>query len=178
MLTRGGFSLGNRAFTQLVADRQFAQLGLALIGVLAQVEAAIAPFVEAELDTDPADELDTTGVVRAVDTKADTSLALAGLGPSSDFGDDLGVAISRDELDDDDVLSRGKKPLHPPGPLSRKEDRGSIPKSENPKVESGFSRKGKDAEPRQTSSKDGKKVKKKKKKKGGDEFDDLFSSLV
>lgn len=150
---------------------------MALIGVLAQVEAAIAPFVEAEPDTDTAEELDPSGVAHAVGAKGDVSAALGTLDPPPSLGDDLGVAISRDELDDEDAAFKDKRSLPPPGPSSRKEKRSTGSKPEKFKAEGGLPRKGKDTEPQRTGSKDGKKVKKKK-RKAGDEFDDLFSSLL
>ncbi|ROW12273.1 hypothetical protein VMCG_00514 [Cytospora schulzeri] len=167
------------AFTQVAADRQFAQLGLALIGVLAQVEAAITPFVEAEPDTATDDELDPPRVAHTAGVKGDVSVALGTLDPPPGLGDDLGVAISREELDDDDVPSKDETSLPPPGPSSRKgEKKGTLPKpEEKSKAEGGQSRKGKGTEPLRAGTKDGKKVKKKK-RKGGDEFDDLFSSLL
>lgn len=166
---------GDRAFTQVAADRQFAQLGLALIGVLAQVEAAMAPFVESEPDTDSADELEPA---HAVGAKVDVSVASGGLDPPPSLGDDLGVAISRDELNDDDFPSIGDRPVPPLGPPSRKEEKRAItPRPAKAKAEGGSTSKRKDTEPQRTGPKGEKKVKKKK-KKGGDEFDDLFSTLL
>ncbi|KUI65259.1 Ribonuclease MRP protein subunit RMP1 [Cytospora mali] len=140
------------AFTQVAADRQFAQLGLALIGVLAQVEAAIVPFVEAEADSDPGDAPDQIRVGLAVGAKGDASLALEVLDPSPSQGDDLGVAISREELVDDDVELKDEKSLPPPAaaPSSRKEERSSILKPEKSKSDGNLSRKGKDTESQRT----------------------------
>lgn len=166
------------AFTQVAADRQFAQLGLALIGVLAQVEAAIAPFVGTGPDTDTVDELDRPGVAHTVGARGDVAVALGSLAPSPGLGDDLGVAISRDEIDHEDIASKDEIDLPLPRPSSRKEEkRGTVSKPEKSKADGRLPRKSQDTEPQRTGLKDGKKVKKKK-RKGGDEFDDLFSSLL
>ena len=169
----------NSAFTQVAADRQFAQLGLALIGVLAQVEAAIAPFVRAEPDTDPAGGLDEAGTASYLGgAMGDAPLALKTLDVSPSGGDDMGVAISRDELGGDDVPSREERSLPPLGSSSSRKQEGSgTAKPERVRTEDGASRKRKKAESQRAELKDEKKIKKKK-KKGGDEFDDLFSTLV
>lgn len=179
--------MAHRAFTQVAADRQFAQLGLALIGVLAQVEAAMTPFVragpDADSDSDSAgDELGVSGRARAAGAEGDgVSVAVpGGLGRSASLGgDDLGVAISRDELGDDDAPARDEKSVPPQGGSpSRKDEKGdTVPRRAKAKAEGGLARKRKDAEPQRVDSKVEKKVKKRK-KKGGDEFDDLFSTLL
>lgn len=169
---------GSSAFTQVAADRQFAQLGLALIGVLAQVEAAIAPFFGTGSDTDTFDEVDRPGVAHAVGARGDVSVASGSLAPPPSLGDDLGVAISRDELDDEVIASKDKTDSPLPRPSSRKEEkRGTVSKPEKSKSDGRLPRKIQDTEPWRTVLKDGKKAKKKK-RKGGDEFDDLFSSLL
>ncbi|KAK7737036.1 Ribonuclease MRP protein subunit rmp1 [Cytospora paraplurivora] len=166
------------AFTQLAADRQFAQLGLALIGVLAQVEAAIAPFVGTGLETNAADEKEPIRVVHAAGIRGEGPSASAILGPSLNSGDDLGVVISRDQLDDDDDTPPKGKDMPLPAPSLRKQERSSKSKVKSSKEEEAVSREDKDSEPQRTGLQEGKRVKKKKKKKGGDEFDDLFSTLL
>jgi len=188
----------NRAFTQLLADRQFAQLGLMLIGVLAQVEAAVAPFVRlAEPDGD--DDDNKVGPDGAQPVGAGIAAGRGGGGGpvapqvgAAGEDNDLGVAISRDEVDDDeedgveDVASGPRRSSPPPpkqAPVKEKrpEKGESKGKKRSRAEDAGPSRVGKPEKPtRPESSKDEKKVKKKKKKKkkGGDEFDDLFSSLM
>lgn len=229
--------LGPRAyegFSQLTADRQFAQLGLVLIGVLAQVEAAMAPFLPAEPSPKPQPEEKSLGSVRiGQETSAPKVVADAG-----DLEVDLGVAISRDELDDGisvqpsiepssstkghldmENISKGKKRKKPkneaiesraqvsefPSEISDVAEKrkkpsaaGRIPKStkpesiieelqeppkkhKKPKLDvSSSSLLAEKQEPITKTLDEAKVIKKtkKKKKKGGDEFDDLFSSLL
>lgn len=193
-------SPNNRAFTQLLADRQFAQLGLMLIGVLAQVEASLAPFVRpAEpLEGDNLDE--KAGPDPAQAAVARMAAGRAGGGPVASqvggrssldaaYEDDLGVAISRDELGDDDegededvASRRARRPSPPAGqppPKEKRREKGESKGKKRPRADdTGSSTIGKPEKPaRPESSRDEKKAKKKK-KKGGDEFDDLFSSLM
>ncbi|KAL1877411.1 hypothetical protein Daus18300_002395 [Diaporthe australafricana] len=177
------------AFTQLVADRQFAQLGLMLIGVLAQVEAALGPFLkpaEPEGEPEGAAVPDPAQLSAGVATRPDASVAprVGAMGAQQE--DDLGVAISRDELggdEDDEITSRARHPSpppeHPPPKEKRPEKGEARGKKRSRADDPGSSRIDKPDKPaRSESSRDEKKAKKKKKKKGGDEFDDLFSSLV
>lgn len=233
----------HRAFTQLTADRQFAQLGLVLIGVLAQVEAAIGsllPPVEAER------QLEETTVPGQTEGGAGAHDDMAVVVGAADF--DLGVAVSRDDLRDDDDNDDGDdggdgdvqpsiELMSPPSPrlppldaAKRRElDRVKDKKRKKPRVqdedgeaiavptkkrkasreaEDGSSTMARSAnavpkeakkhnkalslehdrsrsrtsgtklQPRtEGTARDAKKPKKKK-KKGGDEFDDLFSSLL
>ncbi len=80
-----GTDVRTRAFTQLAADNQYAHLGLALLGALAQVHAAVAPLVPA-----PSEEEGGGGL-------SSTRGAVAGLGGDVQEGADLGVAVSRSE---------------------------------------------------------------------------------
>ncbi|KAK7697403.1 hypothetical protein SLS64_013596 [Diaporthe eres] len=192
------------AFTQLLADRQFAQLGLMLIGVLAQVETSLAPFVRPAEPPEGDDIDEKPGPDPARAAVARMAAGRAGGGPvASQVGgragsslvagheDDLGVAISRDELSDDDhegededVASSRPRRLSPPAgqppPKEKRPEKGESKGKKRPRADdAGSSRIGKpEKPPRPESSRDEKKAKKKKKKKGGDEFDDLFSSLV
>ncbi|POS74142.1 hypothetical protein DHEL01_v207461 [Diaporthe helianthi] len=182
------------AFTQLLADRQFAQLGLMLIGVLAQVEAAVAPFVR-PVESEGGDGINAAGPVPAHQVKgAGIVAAKSGVVPQVEDArqkDDLGVAISRDELGDDDderVEDAGVlRPRHSSPPPSKhapirekKPEKGESKGKKRSRAEdAGSSRTAKPGNPtRPDSLKQEKKAKKKKKKNGGDEFDDLFSSLV
>lgn len=167
-----------RSFSQLAADNQFAQLGLVLLGVLAQVEAAIAPFLKAEPlpEPEPAPPavLPSAAQTTRPLVKNDAGHLPAPFGIAS-VDIDLGVAVSRDELDDDDVDAA------PPDsrPMKKRKDPGLNSGSGNSTT---LKKRNADGdvspEPRIPSSKGVKKIKKKKKRKGGDEFDDLFSSLV
>lgn len=177
-----------------------------LIGVLAQVEAALAPFVRPAEPPGGRDDRAEDGqaapaqavVARMAAGRAGGPFAAQVGGGGSSLGlgagheDDLGVAISRDELggeDDEDEEDKDvapRKPRRASLPAERpppKEERPNNVESKGKKRpradESGSSRKGKpEKQTRPESSRDEKKPKKKKKKKGGDEFDDLFSSLV
>lgn len=175
--------VGHRAFTQLTAEKQFAQLGLVLIGVLAQVEAAIAPFVQQDA-TEIEDERERGSAQDTIKNKAvSKELALpAGLNVD-DY--DLGVAVSRDELgNEDDIklsIEQESSPMIKHRSLQKREktEKSKATGREKIKVDVGSS-KSKEIQPVGSKHTDKviKEKKKKKKKKGGDEFDDLFSSLV
>lgn len=214
--------LVTRAFAQLTADRQFAQLGLVLIGVLAQAEAAIAPLIpEPEEDLVP------------VQSELGADIHGEAVARSADF--DLGVAVSRDELldgDGDNVhpsIERVALPIPrvPPAKdtlnpdqtkdkkrkklmteeeksataqgnskkrkLSREAEEGfstmektadtmrsfQANKQSKPELGNGTSRTDKKSKPHtEEETQAAPKPKKKRKQKGGDEFDDLFSSLL
>lgn len=217
------------AFSQLTADRQFAQLGLVLIGVLAQVEATMAPYVPAEptpLSPKP-QPAEMSGSVESARRPFEASKTVA------DAGDlvDMGVAISRDALDEETYVrpsvelssstkeyrdtdeTKGKKrkkskvdaaeiraemwelpseksdkrQKSPAGklkfqsaePQTLVEESKEPKKHKKPKLDVSSSLT--DKEGPSTKTLDEAKVlkkTKKKKKKGGDEFDDLFSSLL
>lgn len=219
------------AFSQLTADRQFAQLGLVLIGVLAQVEATIAPFVPAEpssptLKTQLEKPSSSIGIAQGI---VDASKAVADAGEFVD----LGVAISRDELDEEiydvrpsvepgssakdrhdmnktkgkkrknsgnDTTERRAEMSESPSDQSEKRQRppaGELKlksakpetiveklkepkKQKKPKLDVNSSYLTDKRDPGTKSLDEAKAIKKtkKKKKKGGDEFDDLFSSLL
>lgn len=179
----------NRAFTQLTADKQFAQLGLVLIGVLAQVEGAIVPFIQ-----DAADASDVA-VTKPADGGKQSEVPPSEVAPSLgvDIGDyDLGVAVTRDELDEDEdedgdpnppveqSTSRYKKVKKMPL-LEEWEQAQKVSKDrDHKKMKAGkeilVPITDKKTEP--TETKNISKLKRKKTKKGGDEFDDLFSSLM
>lgn len=171
-----------------------------LIGVLAQVEAAQAPFLRPDepsgVDANEAGQVPAQAVIaaRVAAGRAGVPVAPHSSGGSSSLGagqeDDVGVAISRDELGDDDedghedVASgrprRPSPPVEQPPPKERKPEKGESKGKKRPRAgDPGSSRISKPEKPaRPESVKEEKKPKKKKKKKGGDEFDDLFSSLV
>jgi ribonuclease MRP protein subunit RMP1 len=140
-----------RAFTQLAADNQYAHLGLALIGVLAQVNAAIAPLV-----SPPVQES-----VGAITAEQVTTPPVGPRGDPEDAGADFGVAVSRTEL-----VTRKR--------LAAEDDPPAEPERNNAK------QKGEDPEEdaQKTGTSDGVEVKEKsRKKKRRDEFDDIFGSL-
>lgn len=169
-----------------------------LIGVLAQVEASLAPFVR---PVEPPEGREEAGqfpaqamVSRIAAGRADGPVVSQVGGGSSSLGagyaDDLGVAISRDELgedddkdDDEDVASskvrRPSPAAEQPPPKEKKPEKGESKGKKRPRSDDpGSSKIGKPEKPtRPESSRDEKKAKKKR-KKGGDEFDDLFSSLM
>lgn len=171
-----------------------------LIGVLAQVEASLAPFVrpaEPAEGCDEAAQVPTQAVVARMAAAGRTGGPVApqvgGSSSSLDAGheDDLGVAISRDTLGDDDDKDEGedfasRMPRRPSPaaeqrpPKEKRPEKGESKGKKRPRADdTGSSKIGKPEKPaRPESSRDEKKAKKKKKKKGGDEFDDLFSSLM
>lgn len=159
-----------------------------LIGVLAQVEASLAPFLRpSEPEGEDRDEAGP-GPARAV--AARTAAGREGAGQE----DDLGVAISREELDGDGeegeegeagvalgARSSSPTPAGRAPPKEKRREKGELKGKKRFRAadDPGSSRICKpDKTTRSESSRDEKKVKKKKKKKGGDEFDDLFSSLM
>lgn len=178
------------SFTQLATDKQFAQLGLVLIGVLAQVEDAIAPFVQDAMEDEAAEDAAASKPAEMIPH----TIKLPGATPSFNSFDtsgsdlDLGVAISRDELhpgeDGEEPKAtiehtkKRKKPAllkEPEQDVKESEDKDWSRKKAKTSVDPTrphTDRNTKPAEPKNVT-----KVKKKK-KKGGDEFDDLFSSLL
>lgn len=174
-----------------------------LIGVLAQVEASLAPFVRSSKPPEGRDDNVEAGqdtaqavVARMAAGRADGGPVAPQVGSGSGtlgagHEDDLGVAISRDELgddddkdDDEDVASRKVRRPSPATeqrpPKEKRPEKGESKGKKRPRSDDpGSSRIGRPEKPtRPDSSRDEKKAKKKKKKKGGDEFDDLFSSLM
>lgn len=171
-----------------MADQQFAQLGLVLVGVLAQVETAISPFVKAQPQPEPEPGNEPKGqAARPVrgpgaDARGEAVPRAKVSSPAiSDGGGelDVGVAVSRDELEDQDVqpsIERESSPVHTARAAKQDHHLAKVkskklqkPTSEGPM---------KDREPKAVGLSGAKMAKKKKKKKGGDEFDDLFSSLL
>ncbi|KAK3953637.1 hypothetical protein QBC32DRAFT_338408 [Pseudoneurospora amorphoporcata] len=79
------------AFSQLSADRQFAHLGLMLLGILAQVDKALSAFVPVSID-----DVDA-GVDEAAEDRATAKDHPADDAPTRRHND-IGVAVSREEL--------------------------------------------------------------------------------
>ncbi|KAK0711585.1 hypothetical protein B0H67DRAFT_646944 [Lasiosphaeris hirsuta] len=155
------------AFTQLTADRQFAHLGLMLLGVLAQVDRAISPFAAGPEEA----EEEEAGVV--VPRTASPAAAVP--------AHDTGVAVSRDAV----VFLASEPTLRPKTetPKPRPEDEGRETAEQEPAPAIPRPKKKKKAtaggdefddifgalEPAARKSK--------KKRKKGDEFDDIFGAL-
>jgi hypothetical protein len=188
------------AFTQLSSDRQFAHLGLMLLGVLAQIDKALAPFTplpnDALLETDDegAATDDTPGPLpNSNPSPPDGNIALDKTMPQPqtldlDGDTDMGVAVSRDEiilLSIERGTSAGSTPA--PAPTSAQKEPTGFTSSKltagpssgsisEPPVEVG------NQETRKDSPSIGppvieKRMKKRLKGGGGDEFDDIFSAL-
>ena len=167
-----------RAFTQLAADRQFAHLGLMLLGVLAQVDQAVAPFA-------PGLPEDMAVVVEMADT-APVAVAVASQDTEMEpAASDMGVAVSRDEImasiewDPTAPRTTSSTPAQPQQrPLPPRST--SLPTRRVRELVTAQTRGGVKTEP---ASKQASltpslpPAKPPKKKKRGDEFDDIFGSL-
>ncbi|KAK1838354.1 hypothetical protein CCHR01_19021 [Colletotrichum chrysophilum] len=143
------------AFTQLTADNQHAALGLVLIGVLAGINSAMASLVP---DCVEEGHHEPPAALSAAQPTA--ALAKDTKGASGPV--DLGIAISRDQL------QLGAKPQSTLRPEGKETAKGKKRKMVSPIENAGPTR----------SLKDNKIEKKPKKSKKGDEFSDLFSSLM
>ncbi|KAL8419982.1 hypothetical protein RB594_002943 [Gaeumannomyces avenae] len=183
------------SFTQLAADNQFAHLGLLLLGVLAQVHDLVSLILPPRIEEDAAEGVRCAAASPLrVEARPVPAVGTAALVPAvaSSNPDDLGVAVSRDDVApakrnvrsrSEDACARlnGKKrekqtSTKPtlseeasPGP-----DEVTRPVREAPLDPSAAKPKVK----KKARSDDAKEEKKKKKRKKGDEFDDLFSSLM
>lgn len=157
----------NRAFSTVVADNQYASLGLMLMGCLARLNKLISMPRERE-EEEEADKVD-----QAENTASRNMFR----------GEDLGEEVSREEMvksvskDTESLttLKKGKRNVDTSsfGKALAVTEAGSISKGEEAlkTVEMTAST--------TTSSKTATlKPPKKKRKKGGDEFDELFSSLI
>ncbi|KAF3354005.1 hypothetical protein VdG1_00262 [Verticillium dahliae VDG1] len=179
-----------RPFTQLAADGQHAPLGLLLIALAARLDALLAP-----LNPTP----------QSPDAAAAAAAVQQHLHPAEPNDDlDLGVAVARPSLapdvardgrrdangESDPLDSRTSPPLLSPTlspettaklPVSSSSSSepllNPIPKSK-PKANSKSNPKSKFTSKPQASVSKPVEPKKKKKPKGGDEFADLFSSLL
>ena len=91
----------NRAFTQLTADRQFAHLGLMMLGVLAQVDKAVAPFAPGPSAVEEGFTGQDIGTVEAAPLMNQAVGDVLG-------GDELGTTVSREQLEMEwEVLRQG-----------------------------------------------------------------------
>ncbi|TLD23297.1 hypothetical protein PspLS_07252 [Pyricularia sp. CBS 133598] len=196
------------SITQLAADNQFAPLGLLLLGVLSQVHSAVSlllPVDSAEQEVEvtasaEGKEIDMGVVVPRQEQSGQDRPSPHSQAGASKSPDDLGEAVMRDSLDAGErdsarpklaedvemtVVERKRPPKKDPskrkkavaatsglggpsaGDLSAKSRSAD---EEKPKHKTKTTRKGMDVEPTEKP--------KKKKRKKGDEFDDLFSSLM
>ncbi|KAL2256067.1 hypothetical protein VTK26DRAFT_2240 [Humicola hyalothermophila] len=172
------------AFTQLSADRQFAHLGLMLLGVLAQVDKALAPFAP------PPDETaEVAGQVNRgrpqTSKPGSSSITSPKDWPTQpDHATDMGEAVSREDMDrlhtsiETEEQQEQKETPHIAAPELQAAERArettqkrKTPSTQTPVLKAGETRVPglEDAET--------KPKKKKKKKIGGDEFDAIFGSF-
>ncbi|TPX10805.1 uncharacterized protein E0L32_008194 [Thyridium curvatum] len=170
------------AFTQLAADNQYAALGLLLLGVLAQIHNALSLLLgdeQAEPGTTPLPE-PASSAEAAVARSAAVGPPSASQAQTQKLPQgkvDMGIAISRNEPDPGKPVRREDKPG---------KGKSSIAMDSEPQQAQTTAGQGPDPEPKSSQKRalgpagdDEKKDKKKKKKrKKGDEFGDLFSSLL
>ncbi|KAL2015604.1 hypothetical protein VTK56DRAFT_5183 [Thermocarpiscus australiensis] len=188
------------AFTQLSADRQFAHLGLMLLGVLAQVDAALAPFAPSPAaDGEPPEDFpQQAGALGSSNPQEASrpSLLDQDRNTATDTDTDMGVAVSREDLllmsieqaqEEEEDLTRSK-PTRQQSIIAQTPDEMGTPdipsngpaetraasQSQGPARSDGGSEEGRAS---QGQGKQAEKKKEKKKKAGGDEFDDIFGSL-
>ncbi|KLU89386.1 hypothetical protein MAPG_08357 [Magnaporthiopsis poae ATCC 64411] len=161
------------SFTQLAADNQFAHLGLLLLGVLAQVHDLVTLILPPPTKEDGAEGREPAAgslfAAAAPPASAGETATLLMPAAVSTPQDDVGVAVSRDDV----ALAKGEKQTGPKSGLPG-EDKATKPVNEK-SLELSM------AEPRvkkKARKDDRREEKKKKKRKKGDEFDDLFSSLM
>jgi ribonuclease MRP protein subunit RMP1 len=145
-----------RAFSNLIADNQYAALGLVLMGVLARVKRVIRPL----------------GPARIVQDENENKLSTSGAANSAVILD-LGEAVARGELGevvtkDSDLDEHGEDEDHEVEVRKVKKKRKE-PKEAKFKAQMQAQRVV-EAIPTQRP--------KKKRKKGGDAFDDLFAGLI
>ncbi|KAK3401180.1 hypothetical protein B0T20DRAFT_162425 [Sordaria brevicollis] len=168
-------TLGPRAyfaFSQLTADRQFAHLGLMLLGVLAQVDKALSVFASIPIDNDDGAVADEAA------EDASTAVNATSDAPKQQHND-TGVAVSREELlammsapGSGTPVSRDGRDQ--PLPTTEIENEGATEEGRKVKAKSGKKRPSDDED----TSVPEKKVKKKRKTEGdGDDMDDIFASF-
>ena len=164
------------SFTQLAADNQFAHLGLLLLGVLAQVHHLVTLILPLPTKEDavkgrqPAAR--SSSAVAAPSLPAAETATLLLPAAVSTHKDDVGVAVPRDDV----ALAKDEKQTGLSREALRDQDRARKPvdddKSPDPSMtEPKVKKKARKDDRREEE-------KKKRKRKKGDEFDDLFSSLM
>ena len=100
------------AFSQLVADNQFSALGVVLLGIVADVAAAAAallpatplPGPEPQPESEKVDVVGRKGNVDGAEGRQ-TSIGTRGAGRDDEW--ELGVPVSRDELEQQQQRPRG-----------------------------------------------------------------------
>ncbi|KAI1335475.1 hypothetical protein F5Y15DRAFT_397447 [Xylariaceae sp. FL0016] len=185
------------AFSQLIADSQFAPLGVVLLGALAQTRAACVCIVGAEADDASAPRSPSPPVTASLSAVA--SVSTAGATSTAELGAQGGRALSREEAEglrhgttattDVPETSPAQSPVtqlkHDEG--SKRKRRGVGGNRANSQISSQHGTPtGLASASKQTSDdEDASAVRKKKKKKkaktpktGGDEFDNLFKGLL
>ncbi|KAK3301563.1 uncharacterized protein B0T15DRAFT_316248 [Chaetomium strumarium] len=175
------------AFTQLSADRQFAHLGLMLLGVLAQVDKAVVPFAP-EVSTEAAGEraavsdAQTSG--RGSGTAGDRGTADTDAAIRTGVDVDMGVAVSREEVlasieqnEKTKACAMSSLPSKPSVQLRR--ETAAAGRQTSTAAEAGTDK----AVSKETNNSTDvsieclKSKKTKEKKRAGDEFDDIFGAL-
>ncbi|KAK1598771.1 uncharacterized protein LY79DRAFT_655897 [Colletotrichum navitas] len=155
------------AFSQLAADSQHAALGLVLLGVLARINSAIAPLIPRQPKGGDA----MLPMANSSTSHRDAVTAKEGQMNPESMG--LGVAISRDQMK---LIAKtpGRRPTMKEdakavaiAPIASKKKRKLV---DAPITEPEPSRRVKETRSEKKPSK--------KKSKRGDEFSDLFSSLM
>ena len=169
--------LDNRAFTQLAADNQYAHLGLALLGVLAQIDQAAGLLIPRESPPPPLQEEFEAPRREMATGEAEHPL------PRAVESADHGVAVSRANFGKDEDAGGTSK-------TKKKDKSSSIPTRQGAGPGESMGRRS--AKKASTKSKKSEtnvgdefdqlfgatsKPPKKKKRKAKDEFDHLFSSL-
>ena len=145
----------DRAFSAVVADNQYAALGLMLLGTLARIKTLIRPLGK-EVDDEP--EVEVEGKPEGLDKNT---------------GDDFGEVVKREELQSLGVEEgNGRHMEHQEDEDNGVQNRKS---TEKRKRANETSDSHKQATVERTPMKP---PKKKKRRKHGDALDDLFDSLI
>lgn len=148
----------SRAFSQLTADRQFAHLGVFLLGVLGEVDAAVGRFVAEDEGQQGGGEIasadDAVAAVPVGEEEIDVAVT----------GEEMGVAVVRGEMGT--AVARGNVVEE------EREEKVTVVKKKKKARGDEFD----DIFGALEGNPPAKRVKKKKKAKG-DEFDDIFGGL-
>ncbi|KAE8450119.1 hypothetical protein EG329_006900 [Mollisiaceae sp. DMI_Dod_QoI] len=153
-----GGDKGGKAFSTVVKDLQYANLGLVLLGMLARIRTVIRSLGKEKLDKEEEIESETqAGGNERVDELSRVDEAMQDLGEVV-RREDVATLDHEEEQDEEDKVAAGLKASKAKGRKS-----GALPALKS------------DSEPRPKKSKE---EKKKKKRKRGDAFDDLFDRLI
>ncbi|KAG7290290.1 hypothetical protein NEMBOFW57_000289 [Staphylotrichum longicolle] len=171
---------GGMAFTQLSADRQFAHLGLMLLGVLAQVDQAVAPFAPASTSSQDETAEQAPGADR---TAASEQAATEQEDVEMSLVTDMGVAVSREEImasiEQDSTPTFTQPSTQPTRPHPRSISLPTNPPARQIKNLIDQTRGGVHTEPasKEPSLDPTKPKRKKPARKRGDEFDAIFGAF-